>query len=72
MNNEKKKVVKLTNEVGAPIVDNENSITAGFRGPVVMNDVWMVEKMAHFNREVIPERRMHTKGWGCLWYIYCH
>lgn len=64
MNNEKKKVVKLTNEVGAPIVDNENSITAGPRGPVVMNDVWMVEKMAHFNREVIPERRMHAKGWG--------
>lgn len=55
---------KLTNEVGAPVADNENSITVGPRGPVVMQDVWLMEKMAHFNREVIPERRMHAKGWG--------
>ena len=46
---------KLTNEVGAPVADNENAITAGPRGPVVMQDVWLMEKMAHFNREVIPE-----------------
>ena len=56
--------VKLTNEVGAPVADNEHAITAGPRGPVVMEDVWLMEKMAHFNREVIPERRMHAKGWG--------
>lgn len=55
---------KLTNEVGTPVADNEHSITAGPRGPVVMHDVWLQEKMAHFNREVIPERRMHAKGWG--------
>ncbi len=55
---------KLTNEVGAPVADNENSLTAGPRGPVVLQDVWLLEKMAHFNREVIPERRMHAKGWG--------
>lgn len=55
---------KLTNEVGAPIGDNENSLTAGARGPIMMQDVWLMEKMAHFNREVIPERRMHAKGWG--------
>lgn len=55
---------KLTNKVGAPVPDNENSITAGQRGPVVMQDVWLMEKMAHFNREVIPERRMHAKGRG--------
>ena len=55
---------RLTNEVGAPVPDNENAITAGPRGPVVMQDVWLMEKMAHFNREVIPERRMHAKGWG--------
>ena len=55
---------KLTNEVGAPVPDNEHAITAGPRGPVVMQDVWLLEKMAHFNREVIPERRMHAKGWG--------
>ena len=61
---DKKKYTKLTNEVGAPIADNENAITAGPRGPVMMQDVWLLEKMAHFNREVIPERRMHAKGWG--------
>ena len=59
-----KDLSKLTNEVGAPVADNENSITAGPRGPVVLSDVWLMEKMAHFNREVIPERRMHAKGWG--------
>ena len=55
---------KLTNEVGAPVADNDNSVTFGQRGPVAMQDVWLMEKMAHFNREVIPERRMHAKGWG--------
>ncbi|MEG1075086.1 MAG: catalase [Ruthenibacterium sp.] len=54
----------LTNEVGAPVADNENAMTAGARGPVLMQDVWLMEKMAHFNREVIPERRMHAKGSG--------
>ena len=47
---EKKKFTNLTNEVGAPIADNENAITAGPRGPVMMQDVWLLEKMAHFNR----------------------
>ncbi len=55
---------KLTNEVGAPVADNDHSITFGARGSVAMQDVWLLEKMAHFNREVIPERRMHAKGWG--------
>lgn len=59
MNDEYK---KLTNEVGAPVADNENALTAGPRGPVVMQDVWLMEKMAHFNREVIPERRMQRAG----------
>ena len=51
---------KLTNEVGAPVADNDHSITLGAREPVAMQDVWLMEKMAHFNREVIPERRMHA------------
>ncbi|MEG1848616.1 MAG: catalase [Lachnospiraceae bacterium] len=55
---------KLTNEVGAPVAENENSLTAGERGPVLMQDVWLMEKLAHFDREVIPERRMHAKGSG--------
>ena len=58
------KYKKLTNEVGAPVDNNEHSITAGPRGPVMMQDVWLLEKLAHFDREVIPERRMHAKGWG--------
>lgn len=55
---------KLTNEVGAPVADNEHALIAGPRGPVMLQDVWLLEKMAHFNREVIPERRMHAKGSG--------
>jgi catalase len=45
-------------------VDNQNSMTAGPRGPVLLQDVWLIEKLAHFAREVIPERRMHAKGSG--------
>ncbi len=55
---------KLTNEAGAPVGENEHSLTAGPRGPVMMQDVWLLEKLAHFDREVIPERRMHAKGSG--------
>ena len=57
---------KLTNEVGAPVVDNTNSLTAGKRGPVLLEDNWLIEKLAHFDREVIPERRMHAKGSGAF------
>ena len=57
---------KLTNEVGAPVSDNEHSLTAGPRGPMMVQDVWHIEKIAHFNREVIPERRMHAKGSGAF------
>ena len=55
---------KRTNEVSAPVADNDHSITFGTREPVAMQDVWLMEKMAHFNREVIPERRMHSKCLG--------
>ena len=55
---------KLTTAAGAPVVDNQNSMTAGPRGPVLLQDVWLLEKLAHFDREVIPERRMHAKGSG--------
>ena len=56
----------LTNEVGAPVIDNTNSLTAGKRGPVLLEDNWLIEKLAHFDREVIPERRMHAKGSGAF------
>ena len=55
---------KLTNNVGAPVPDNQNAMTAGPRGPMLLQDVWFLEKLAHFDREVIPERRMHAKGSG--------
>ena len=55
---------KLTTSVGCPVVDNQNVLTAGERGPQLLQDVWFLEKMAHFDREVIPERRMHAKGSG--------
>lgn len=61
---EKKK--KLTSTSGAPVVDNQNVMTAGKRGPMLMQDVWYLEKLAHFDREVIPERRMHAKGSGAF------
>ena len=54
----------LTTAAGAPVVDNQNTQTAGPRGPVLLQDVWHLEKLAHFAREVIPERRMHAKGSG--------
>lgn len=57
---------KLTTDAGAPVADNQNSMTAGRRGPMVMQDVWFLEKLAHFDREVIPERRMHAKGSGAF------
>jgi len=55
---------KLTTNAGAPVADNQNTMTAGPRGPVLLQDVWFLEKLAHFDREVIPERRMHAKGSG--------
>jgi catalase len=39
-------------------------MTAGPRGPALRQGIWLIEKLAHFGREVIPERRMHAKGWG--------
>ncbi len=54
----------LTHATGMPVVDNTNIQTAGPRGPALLQDIWLIEKLAHFDREVIPERRMHAKGWG--------
>jgi len=61
MKGEKK---KMTTNAGAPVADNQNVMTAGPRGPMLLQDVWFLEKLAHFDREVIPERRMHAKGSG--------
>lgn len=58
--------MKLTTAAGAPVVDNTNSVTAGNRGPMTLQNPWFIEKLAHFDREVIPERRMHAKGSGAF------
>nr|ANJ89234.1 catalase [Crithidia thermophila] len=54
----------LTTEFGAPVVNNDDTATAGRRGPTLLQDVWLLEKLAHFDREEIAERRMHAKGTG--------
>ncbi len=56
----------ITTTGGNPIADNQNSLTAGKRGPVLMQDYQLVEKLAHQNRERIPERVVHAKGWGAF------
>src|SRR6202049_1670602 len=61
---DKKKPQHLTHATGTPVTDNLNILTAGPRGPALLQDLWLIEKMAHFDREVIPERRMHAKGSG--------
>ncbi|MFR0675568.1 catalase [Enterobacterales bacterium AW_CKDN230030176-1A_HGKHYDSX7] len=54
----------LTTASGAPVADNQNSRSAGPRGPLLLDDFHLLEKLAHFNRENIPERRVHAKGSG--------
>mgnify|MGYP001946513884 FL=1 len=54
----------MTTAFGAPVANDDDSKTAGPRGPLLMEDYWFIEKLAHFDREVIPERRMHAKGSG--------
>jgi catalase len=54
----------LTTSAGNPITDNQNAVTAGPRGPILLQDYQLIEKLAHQNRERIPERTVHAKGWG--------
>jgi len=56
----------LTTNQGNPIADNQNSITVGPRGPVLLQDYQLLEKMATFNRERVPERVVHAKGSGAF------
>ncbi|MCL1873617.1 MAG: catalase [Clostridiales bacterium] len=57
---------KLTTGAGAPVADNTNVTTKGKYGPMTLQNPWFIEKLAHFDREVIPERRMHAKGSGAF------
>jgi catalase len=56
--------MKITTASGIPVTDNQNSLTAGPRGPVLLQDFHLIEKLQHFNRERIPERVVHAKGSG--------
>jgi catalase len=56
----------LTTTAGAPVADNQNSMTAGPLGPLLVQDYQLLEKLAHQNRERIPERTVHAKGWGAF------
>ncbi|MGE0847263.1 MAG: catalase [Flavobacteriaceae bacterium] len=55
---------RLTTSAGAPVPSNQDSLSAGERGPLLMQDYQLIEKLAHQNRERIPERAVHAKGWG--------
>jgi len=55
---------RLTTSAGAPVADNQNSLSAGPRGPLLVQDYQLIEKLAHQNRDRIPERVVHAKGWG--------
>jgi len=61
----------MTTDAGRPVGDNQNSLTVGPRGPVVFEDFLLFEKMAHFNRERIPERVVHAKGSGAHGHFLC-
>lgn len=56
----------LTTSAGNPVADNQNSLSAGPRGPLLLQDYQLIEKLAHQNRERIPERVVHAKGWGAF------
>jgi catalase len=62
---------KMTTDAGRPVGDNQNSLTVGPRGPIVFEDFLLFEKMAHFNRERIPERVVHAKGSGAYGHFVC-
>lgn len=69
MSNADPKTEILTTEAGIPVSNNQNSMTAGAAGPVLMQDFHLLEKLAHFNRERIPERVVHAKGAGAFGYF---
>ncbi len=63
---DERKPKTLTTSAGAPIGDNQNAMTVGPRGPLLVQDYQLFEKLAHQNRERIPERVVHAKGWGAF------
>ena len=62
----------LTTNQGVPIADNQNSLKAGFRGPALLEDFILREKITHFDHERIPERIVHARGSGAHGYFECY
>lgn len=61
-----KKTPPTTTDAGIPVASDEHSLTVGRDGPIVLNDHYLIEQMANFNRERIPERQPHAKGSGAF------
>ena len=59
----------LTTSTGSPVDDNQNSLLAGEYGPILLQDFHLIDKLAHFDRERIPERVVHAKGAGAHGYF---
>src|SRR5271163_1173989 len=59
-----------TTDAGAPVGSDEYSLTIGPDGPIVLNDHYLIEQMANFNRERIPERQPHAKGGGAFGHFH--
>ncbi|KJZ15394.1 hypothetical protein TW85_04965 [Marinomonas sp. S3726] len=64
MQDNKSQNVQLTSANGAPVADDNNSISVGARGPLTFDNHYLFEKLAHFNRERLPERVVHARGTG--------
>ena len=58
-----------TTDAGIPVASQEHSLTVGPDGPILLNDFYLIEQMANFNRERIPERQPHAKGSGAFGYF---
>src|SRR5512135_411730 len=58
--------VPTTNDAGTPVESDEHSLTVGPDGPILLQDHYLIEQMASFNRERIPERQPHAKGGGAF------
>ena len=59
-----------TTDAGIPVASQEHSLTVGPDGPILLNDFYLIEQMANFNRERIPERQPHAKGSGAFGYFH--
>ena len=62
----------LTTNQGVPVGDNQNSLKAGLRGPALLEDFILREKITHFDHERIPERVVHARGSGAHGYFQCY